>query len=386
MKVAVINTYNAKDIKKWSGIPYHISLFLDSFFEEEVAYINLPELNRGFLSYLRGFYYNRLLKKRYYTWADENFISNNLSFVRDFLDQEFDLIITFEFYLVPLLKTKNNKVIHWNDGTFENLHNFYSGYSNFSNYSFKAAHLIQKRALDLSDTVIYSSDWAIDSAVTFYKTDKNKFKKILFASNFKINLTESELDNFISVREKGIVKLLFLTADWERKGGPDAIAVLNRLNEQNLKAFLYVVGTDLPEIYKGHKNIIHYGFINKNSGEGEEKLVRLFRESSFLIMPTRVDTTPVVFSEANSFALPVISTNVGAIASVIEKNINGNYFEISEFVEMSSDFIKNNLPGTDQYYKLCRSSFDFYKSNMSWENVEEQFRNIVKNLTLSVEN
>jgi len=64
MKVAVINTYNSKDIKVWAGIPYHLSLMLEDVLGKNISYITLP-FNRNTLSYLIGFYYNRIRGKKY---------------------------------------------------------------------------------------------------------------------------------------------------------------------------------------------------------------------------------------------------------------------------------------------------------------------------------
>jgi glycosyltransferase involved in cell wall biosynthesis len=368
MKVAIINTFNAKDITKWSGIPFYLSLILDSIFEDKIHYIQLPPFKRGIRSYLLSFYFNRILKRKYYTWADKKFIKSNLSIASTRV-MDYDLIITFDFYLVPLLKKEHNKVIHWNDATFENLYNFYDGYSNFSDYAFESAHLLQRQALELSDIIIYSSDWAINSAISHYKIKKEKLKKIVFPSNFKKILHDNDIKTVINSRKTNTVKLLFLTADWQRKGGYDAVSVLNKLISLGIKASLHVVGTKIPDEYKKIPNIIEYGYINKTDSDGENSLVELFKECSFLIMPTRVDTTPVAFSEANSFALPVITTSVGAIPSIIENNVNGHYFDVSNFKDEAIKYITQNLPMSQSYESLCYSSFSYYKQNMTREQV-----------------
>ena len=383
MKVAVINTYNAKDISIWSGTPYYISIFLDSFFLNKVKYIQIPEMKRSIRSNLLGLYFNKIRNKRYYTWADEEHIENNKKMINLFLDEQYDLIITFQFYLVPLLKKNNNKVIHWNDANFKNLHNYYSGYSNFSNYSLKAAHNIQKQALQLSDIIIYSSDWAIDQAKSYYEVDIKKLRKILFASNLKVSLKAEEIKAVVHNRKSPVIKLLFVGADWERKGGEYAIKVLNELNNRSYKTLLYIVGVNINYAFSHNQNIIQLGYINKNSDEGEKEMIQLYKDCSFFILPSMIDITPVVISEANSFALPVISMQTGGIPSQIEKDINGNYFQSSEFVNKATEFIIQNLPTSVQYEKLCSSSFQHYHNNMSWDQVRRKFKNILSDLSLS---
>ncbi|MGY2134555.1 glycosyltransferase family 4 protein [Hymenobacter sp. HD11105] len=381
MKVAVVNTFHAKDIANWSGIPYHISLLLDNIFNGQIDYIKLPKFKRSPVSYLRGFYYNRVIRKKYYTWADEKVIAENKEVISLFLKNDYELIITFDFYLVPLLKTNKNKVIHWNDANFSIIHNFYPGYSNFSNYSLKSAHSIQKKALDLSDIVIYSSDWALESAVTFYKTDRSKLRKILFASNFKYFIAKSDVESFIKDRDIDTIKLLFLAADWSRKGGDDAVAVVNSLNIKGVKAQLYVVGTNIPAQHKNNKDVIAFGFVDKSSSYGEAQLITLFKKCAFLLLPSRIDLTPVAFSEASSFALPSITTDIGGIPSVIKQYVNGHYFPVASFIENATNFIINNHPNTEHYTKLCYSSFAYYESDMSWEQVKQKFLSILEDLS-----
>jgi glycosyltransferase involved in cell wall biosynthesis len=380
MNVAVINTYDAKDVSKWSGIPYHLSLLFDELFGDQVSYIKVPVKKRSIKSYLLGFYYNTIRRKRYYTWADELFLIDNKAIVESIIFRRYDLVITFEFYMVPLLKRKANTVIYWNDATFANLNGFYPGYSNFSNYSLAAASKIQKIALDLSDIIIYSSDWAVQSAISDYNIDRQKVHKILFASNLKSSLQESNLTQFLDQRDKKVVKLLFLAVDWERKGGDDAIAVLNNLNDMGIEAILYIVGTNIPTRHKENKHIRALGFIDKKSSDGEPKLLALFKECSYLILPSRSDLTPVVFSEASSFALPVITTNVGGITSVIKNGVNGFHFPVHAFVRESTEYIAATLPQSAQYDKLCRSTYAYYQNNLSWNQVKNQFSKILNEI------
>ena len=68
MKIALINTYDSKDVKIWSGIPYYVSFMLERMFKDNIYYIKLP-LKRNIFSYIMGFYYNRIIKKNYLEWT-----------------------------------------------------------------------------------------------------------------------------------------------------------------------------------------------------------------------------------------------------------------------------------------------------------------------------
>lgn len=381
MRLAVINTFDAKDKKNWAGIPFYLVKMMQRMYGDAIQVIILPPFKRNLLSYLRGILYNKVLKKKYYTWADNDFISYNKVHFEEALIEEYDIIITFQFYLVPFLKTPKNKVIYWNDATFKNLINFYAGYSNLSKYADDNGHLIQKQAFDLSDLIVFSSDWAIDSAKDYYRIDAQKLFKIPFASNLGQTPNDTEVMNIIKLKVHAPIIFIFLAVDWERKGGEKAIQVINLLNENGYNSELYVVGTDIPTQHLKNKSLKAFGFIDKNSKNGESRLVELLEKSSFLILPTYADCTPVVFSEANSFGLPVITTNVGGVSSAVKNNANGFVLNLEDFSENAFNCVLSNLPGTKEYDNLCHSSYKYYKENLSGQQVESKFNNIIELLS-----
>lgn len=380
MKIAVINTYDSKDIKVWAGIPYHLSLMLeDTFGKDSVSYVTLP-YTRDKLSYLKGFYYNRLRGKKYLSWTDKSIITKNRIDNQELLSEHYDLIITFEFFLIPILKNAANKVVYWNDATFMNLVNFYPYVTNISNYSFKHGNEVQRKAFELSDAIVFTSDWAINSAIRDYDTDPRKLNKIYFASNLSRAGSDQEVKEAVESRTGEVIKLLFLALNWDRKGGDEAVELVEKLNAAGKRTLLYLVGDEVPEKFRQNKNIVPFSFINKHESGGEAKLIGLLKECSYLLLPTKADCTPVAFSEANSFGLPIISTNVGGISSVVN-SLNG-FTSKAEFTKEAFRFIMDNLPGTQSYKELCYSSHRVYKEELSWGQVYTKFRQVLKDLSI----
>ena len=380
MKVALVNPFDVKDIKIWSGIPFYLSIFLESIFgKDNITFISIP-LKRNTLSYIKGFYFNRVLKKTYLSDFDAAVVSANYKTFEGIRNGGYDLIITFQFFIIPNLKNEKSKIIFWSDATFDNLLNFYGYVSNLPSLETKRIHQLQKDALEISDQVILSSQWAIDSAVNKYQTAKKKLKLIPFTSNLSSFPDFDELYNIVESRSRDIVRLLFIGVDWKRKGGDEAVEVLNGLNNRGMKAILYVIGTDVPLKYKENENILPLGFINKTLADGEKKLIRLLRECTFLILPTKADCTPVVFSEAGSYGLPVITTNVGGITSIVINNTNGHYFEPKDFVEKAIAFIENNQNASQGYGTLCINSYKHYRDVLSLNTLEKNFKLTVNEL------
>jgi glycosyltransferase involved in cell wall biosynthesis len=379
MKVGLVNTYDVKDVKVWAGIPLYVSIMLEKLFGDKVHYIQLP-LQRNLYSYVKGFYFNRIRKRKYLEWTDEAVIKRSKKSFERIAKEEFDLIITFQFFLVPILKRANTKVVWWSDATFNNLLNNYSYVTDVSAFCTKGGHNLQRRAISISDAIILSSDWATNSAINDYSAIEKKISKVPFSSHLSVFPSIQEVDEIVKNKDKQVIKLLFIGIDWERKGGNEAVAVVDNLNRKGNKAIMYAVGSEIPATHKNNKSIIAVGFVDKSTVAGENKIIDLLKEASFLILPSRAECFGIVFCEANSYALPAITTNVGGIPSVIKNGVNGVSFDLPHFVNDASAFILENLPGSKSYTELCYNSFLFYKQEMSLERMEEQFVKVLQGL------
>jgi glycosyltransferase involved in cell wall biosynthesis len=379
MKIALVNTYDMKDVKVWAGIPVYISVMLEKLFRDNVHHIQLP-LRRNLYSYLKGFYFNRIKKEKYLEWADEAVIKSNKKSFERIAKEEYDIIITFQFFLVPILKGEKTKIIWWSDATFDNLLNNYSYVTNVSAFCSKGGHNLQRRAINISDAIILASDWATNSAINDYLANEKKISKIFFSSHLSVLPSIKEVDEIVRQKDREVIKLLFIGIDWERKGGDDAVAVLNNLNRKGKKAKIYVVGSEVPAMHKNNKNLVSIGFIDKSTPAGENKIINLLKEASFLILPSRAECFGIVLSEANSYALPVITSNVGGIPSVVKNGVNGVSLDLTHFVNDASAFVLENLPGSQSYAQLCYNSFLFYKQEMSLDRMEERFVKVLQDL------
>lgn len=63
---------------------------------------------------------------------------------------------------------------------------------------------------------------------------------------------------------------------------------------------------------------------------GQEQLQELLTENDFLILPSKSEMSPLVILEAFACGLPVIGTNIPAIADNVVSGLNGFLFEIND--------------------------------------------------------
>lgn len=115
--------------------------------------------------------------------------------------------------------------------------------------------------------------------------------------------------------DDGVVRLLFVGGDFERKGGD---LLLRWAGETGVKSpwELHLVTRDSVPETPGV--IVHRGIAN-NSPE----LARLYQQSDLFVLPTRADCYSLVAMEAMAAGLPVVITRLGGIPELINEGETG---------------------------------------------------------------
>src|SRR5260370_2310913 len=100
------------------------------------------------------------------------------------------------------------------DATFALLHNYYPQFRNLMGRSIYEAHTLEGLAIQKAALVLYTSQWAANSAIEHYHADERKVKVATFGANSD-HLPASEV---VQARKKSDrCRLFFLVTDWQRK-------------------------------------------------------------------------------------------------------------------------------------------------------------------------
>ena len=277
---------------------------------------------------------------------------------------------------IALLKTQI-PIVYYSDTTFASLYNYYEWFSGFMRFSVWEGNQIERAALDRSSYVVFSSQWAADSAINDYGIDDGKVLVVPMGPNLRrIPSRESVLHQ----KDASVCKLLFIGVEWERKGGMLAFETLKHLKHKGIKASLTVCGCTPPSfINDDDLHVIPY--LNKKLADDYERFEDLLRSHHFFILPTRAECFGVVFCEASAFALPSITTDTGGIPTAVRNGINGYRFPLSatadEYAERIASVFQNF---DDEYLPLCRSSRDLFESDLNWDAFAATMISLVKGI------
>ena len=364
MKISYVTDYNAADIRNWSGLGFYIAKTLSNQ-GNEIDYIGDLSHRAEMLYKAKKLLYRAVGKN--YLWNREPAILKSLSRqATRKVREDSDIIFSPGTLPVAFMNSRKPKVIY-TDAVFAEMIDYYSFCTNLCSSTIRNGNLVEQHALDSCSLAVFSSEWAAQSAIKHYNTPAHKVKVVPFGANIECNRTTEDIKAIIKSKSSAKCVLLFLAVEWKRKGGDKVMEVARLLNEGGLETEVHIAGIRNLPMETVPPYVINHGFISKSTDEGKRKLDSLFEQSHFLILPSEADCTPVVFSEANSYGLPVISTKTGGIPSIVLDNINGHTFSLEDSPEKFANWIEDLFADRMSYEQLALESFNTYNNRLSWK-------------------
>ena len=374
MRMAYVTIADSSDLHDWSGLAFYVrKAFTDSGFQIQP----IGNLREGYylLTKVKRTLYKRLFSKVYLS-DREPFIQRSYSnqVAKSLAHIDCDVVFSPGSRPIANLNTKK-PIVFWTDATFAGLVNFYPGFDNLCKESIRNGNRMEQLALSKCRLAMYTSEWAARTAIENYKVDPAKVRVVPFGANIDCNRDAEEIQNIFLKKKFETCKLLFIGVEWYRKGGDIAIKVAELLNQQGIPTELNVVGCTPPGAAPGFVRC--HGFVSKKSEEGCKQLDTLFRESHFLILPTRAECVPVVFAEAASYGLPSLATNVGGIPTAIQNGKNGQIYSLSDTPAKYSEYIFKLFSAKQKYEQLSLSCFREYLDRLNWESARKLATNLI---------
>lgn len=368
IKIGFLSEIDLHDITQLSGTSYNLRKILE---DNEFEIICIDKLERGchlqtFFQKIKAKFLKRISGINYrpeWTITGSKVLAKRA--LKKIRRNEPDILFTWSTPVLAYLKVDLPKIIY-TDATFHLMLDFYGNFSNFCKKTRETGNELAKRALNNADRLLFSSDWAANSAIQDYGVLDAKVHVVTLGANIDVNHDEIIIRKLIEAKSGKNIQLLFMGVDWERKGGRKALEIARHIKEKGHEVCLQLVGSKPPDEQVLPEYVVNHGFISKARPEGRKLMEEIFQKTHFLVLPTLADCTPMVFAELNAYGIPAVTHNVGGISSVVTHNINGLIFSPDSTPAEMGDQMIDYFTQPELYTKLALTSFMTYKEKLNW--------------------
>lgn len=373
MKIAYITINSPFDKNSWSGTNYYVRTALEAQGCNVYCIYEYRKITMKMVLYK---ILAKFLKKNYQAVRSVSSSKGWAKYILRHLDEDTDAIISLSTIPIAHLKT-DIPIYLYIDGCYEYMQ--HQGFNRVMNNE-NESHYIETLAFNNCIKIFTSSIASADAINEYYGQDiKNKTFVIPFGANFDIKPIDEEVLENIYNKDMHKCKILFVGVDWKRKGAEIVLETVKNLYESGLKVELHLVGLkNIPVQLPTY--VINHGFINKMQKEGMEKLVRLYKDSHFLFVPSIGEAFGLVFCEAGAYGLPSISHSIGGINTIIKDGINGKTFSIGTSPTIFAKYIKNLFLDKKEYIKLSKNTYQRFKEYLNWNVTGQKLVNSMRDV------
>ena len=160
--------------------------------------------------------------------------------------------------------------------------------------------------------------WAKDSLVADYGIEADKVTVIPPGVDMEKWAFGSEKAN-ATPADSGPTRLLFVGADFKRKGGEYLTAAFRENLNRNCELDIVTRDMDAARELANIEGLrVHTGLTANHPN-----LRELYARADLFVFPTLGDCLPIAVMEAMAAGLPVIATRVGALREEVEHGVNG---------------------------------------------------------------
>jgi glycosyltransferase involved in cell wall biosynthesis len=262
------------------------------------------------------------------------------------------------------LKT-SRPVIFISDATFASISSIYSDYfAAMPQWLRKHADKIERGALHKSDRILYSSEWAKTSAVVHYGMTPD----IIDVMPLGPNIGAEVIDRFRITKYADFsdgVRLLFIGADWNRKGGPLVLDIKRLLDSRGIPCELFLVG-NCPKNFPDEDGIHVLGRLYKSDEQQLQEICRLYERAHFFVLPTTAEAYGIVFSEAQAFGCPSLTYAVGGTPTAVLDGITGFTLPLGAGAEDFAEKICSLVQNPRQYEQMSTNCRARYETQANW--------------------
>ncbi len=212
--------------------------------------------------------------------------------------------------------------------------------------------------------VFVRSHNVLQTLVTHYGLAPERVHCVYAGSNAKLELRPASGDRHDRKR------ILFVGLDWERKGGPTLLEAFRRIRHRHPDATLTLVGAS-PAL--DEPNVDRVGPVSI------DRVHEYYEQASVFCMPTWQEPFGIVFVEAMSHGLPILSTRVGALPDMVEDGHNGYLIDPGDAATLAGH-LDELLSDPQRRRDLGENGRTLAQDRYNWDRVGQRMEGHIRQL------
>lgn len=172
-------------------------------------------------------------------------------------------------------------------------------------------------------------------------------------------------------------RLLFVGAEFARKGGPVLLEAFRKVRERLPAAELHIAGPrDPPSRAEG---VVFHGFLNQSDPEQRALLVGLYHQASVFVLPSLYEPFGIAPLEAMLHQLPCVVTRGWALAETVVDGVTGLLAEKENADDLAAKLI-DLLAEPDRMAAMGAAGRERALRDYRWDVVVERMQAAVASL------
>lgn len=360
VRAALIADGNPRDVATWSGIPFHMLKVIERHFDM-VLVVEQPwaawyrPIGRGLKA---------LTRRRFqYTASQALTRAAAAGTIARLRAARPDVVLAVSVSPLAHALVDEFRVVNIADATVRGMVGYYESFTRSTGAGAAGADAIETRLIRGALLSLYPSSWARDSAIADYGAAPDRALEIAWGPNI------AATDAVVRTLPAGPVRLLFVGAEWQRKGGPLAVATAAALVAQGIDCRLDIVGNTAAVMGDAPvpANVSFHGFLGKADPVQSATLDGLFRDATFFLLPTSAECFGVVFAEAALQGLPSISIATGGVTSAVRDAITGTLLPLDATPADFAAAIAAVVTTPGRYEAMSRAALDDARTRLNWD-------------------
>lgn len=364
LHILLVTVENPLDPLSWSGTPYNMLKSLERNFYR-VSVLSSPVSRKSYFDSFLRLVFGR---EKYPIWMTNYALQAYARRLESTVAEVSpDVVLCISSQHLIFAKKLDIPVYMISDAPWFSYKEAYRNYELLPMHARKYADQEAAAARKIT-AVIYPTPWACNEAKLQFGLPDKQIKLLPFGANSFCNDTTEQV--LININSKTLTSLnfLFVGKDWERKGGPLAIEIVNKLNSTGYASTMHIVGCSPALSEESMLHVCNHGYLSPSSEADRLTLANTFRQADFFLVPSHAECFGLVFAEAQSYGLVCLSLNSFGIPGVVVNAETGLLFDPNVQAETVVSAILKLRIEKESYRKMAIAAREKFSTELNWMN------------------